>query len=55
MLFLYRISMFMCVLSIVLGVTLSVAAIAAGMWYLVPVAVFCFGTISWMIWDMWSL
>lgn len=55
MLFLYLMSLFMAALSIVLGVTLSVAAIAAGQWYLVPVALFCFGALSWMIWDVWKL
>ena len=55
MLFLYFMSMFMAALSVVMGVTLASAAAAAGQWYLVPVALTCFGVLAWMIWDIWSL
>ena len=55
MYFLYFMSMLMGALSIVLGVTLSVAAIAAGQWYLAPVAIVVFSTLAWMLWDLWRL
>ena len=55
MLFLYLASMFMAGLSVVLGVTLSLAAVAAGQWYLVPFAVFAFGSLTWLLWDLWKL
>ena len=55
MLFLYLMSMLMAVVSIVLGVTLSIAAIAAGQWYLVPFAIFAFGSLAWLLWDLWKL
>jgi len=53
--FLYFMSMFMAALSVVMGVVLAVAAIAAGQWYLAPIALTCFGVLTWMIWDLWSL
>nr|DAN64027.1 MAG TPA: hypothetical protein [Caudoviricetes sp.] len=55
MYFLYLLSMLMGALSIVLGVTLSVAAIAAGQWYLAPVSIAVFSVLAWMIWDLWRL
>ena len=55
MYFLYFMSMLMGALSIVLGVTLSVAAIAAGQWYLAPVALAMFSALAWMLWDLWRL
>lgn len=55
MYFLYFMSMLMGALSIVLGVTLSVAAIATGQWYLAPVAIFIFSALVWMLWDLWRL
>ena len=55
MYFLYLLSMLMGALSIVLGVTLSVAAIAAGQWYLAPVSIAVFSVSAWMIWDLWRL
>lgn len=55
MYFLYFLSMLMGALSIVLGVTLSVAAIAAGQWYLAPISVAVFSISAWMMWDLCRL
>ena len=55
MYFLYFMSMLMGALSIVLGVTLSVAEITTGQWYLVPVTIFMFSALAWMLWDLWRL
>ena len=53
MYFLYLMSMLLGALSIVLGVTLSVAAIAAGQWYLAPVVIAVFSVSAWLLWDLW--
>nr|DAW59955.1 MAG TPA: hypothetical protein [Caudoviricetes sp.] len=55
MLALYIVSLFMAVLSIVIGVALSSAAIAAGMWYIAPIALACFACLSYLIIDMWRV
>ena len=55
MYFLYLLSMLMGALSIVLGVTLSVAAIAAGQWYLAPISFVVFSISAWMMWDLLRL
>ena len=55
MYFLYFLSMLMGALSIVLGVTLSVAAIAAGQWYLALISIVVFSISAWMMWDLCRL
>ena len=55
MYFLYLMSMLMGALSLVLGVTLSVAAIAAGQWYLAPISIVVFSVSAWLLWDLWRL
>lgn len=55
MLALYIVSLFMVVLSIVIGVVLSTAAIVAGMWYIALIGLACFAILSFLIIDMWRV